>query len=48
MDYEFNEAEIAESQRKYEHELREISDRARYLEGLTSEQRQDLFTRPYP
>ena len=43
-----NPAEIAESQRRYERELGEISDRARYLQSLTSEQRQHLFTRPYP
>tara|TARA_B100001093_G_scaffold488071_1_gene524940 strand:+ start:3347 stop:3715 length:369 start_codon:yes stop_codon:yes gene_type:complete len=43
-----NPAEIAESQRRYERELDAISDRARHLESLTSEQRQELFTRPYP
>ena len=45
---EFNENEAVESQRQYERELNEISDRARYLESLTSEQRRKLFTRPYP
>ena len=45
---EFNENEAVESQRQYERELNEISDRARYLASLTSEQRQELFTRPYP
>ena len=43
-----NENEALESQRKYEGELDEISDRARYLESLTSEERQKLFNRPYP
>ena len=44
----FNENEAEESQRQHERELKEIGDRARYLESLTSEQRQELFTRPYP
>ena len=48
QDNEFNEADAEESQRQYKYELKEISDRARYLESLTSEQRQALFTRPYP
>lgn len=38
----------AEESWRYELELQDISERARYLEGLTSEQRQELFTRPYP
>ena len=45
---EFNENEAVESQRELKRELDEIDKRARYLESLTSEQRQELFTRPYP
>ena len=44
----FNEGEAEESQRELQRELDNIDKCARYLEGLTSEQRQELFTRPYP
>ena len=44
----FNEGEAEESQRELQRELDDIDKRARYLESLTSEQRQELFTRPYP
>ena len=37
-----------EQERLYQLELKGIDKRAKYLESLTSEERQALFTKPYP
>ena len=37
-----------EQQRLYQLDLKDIDKRAKHLESLTSEERQALFTKPYP
>ena len=37
-----------EQERLYQLELKGIDKRAKHLESLTSEERQALFTKPYP